>query len=368
MPLKTLSLLLATLSLLLIVAAAAEGSPDTTTTPVWEVTLPPGNTQQTARYAEPVERLLKAYEAQIGRELTPGEKGKVGLKLYAESGPGLATPHGLVSALIEALARRGYDRENIFLVGLNAWHLREAGFLPHSSRLAAPYAGHPIYVLESGRYFEEGWFYDSPLPARFEPILAARDDEPKPLGKSGEITYLVPSEAADAAAERRARLDADRKSFLATPLFLDADFWINLPAYSDHPALGVNGALVNATLWNASNTSRFLRSTRSAPAAVAEMAAIPELRETWAFSLVSLERWQFIGGPEFNSLYTRGEPLLWLGGDPVAMDALMRARLNQARLAVGFAAISEEIRTLEFAALLGVGQITPSLAPVRIDP
>jgi hypothetical protein len=132
------------------------------------------------------------------------------------------------------------------------------------------------------------WFYDSPLPQRFDPIFM-----PSRRRRACPTTSTV---------------DEDRKSFLATPLFLDADFWINLPVYTDHPMLGVNGALVNATLWNASNTARFFRSPANAPAAVAEMSAIPELRETWMFTLVSLEHYQFIGGPYFNSLYTVSEP------------------------------------------------------------
>jgi hypothetical protein len=86
------------------------------------------------------------------------------------------------------------------------------------------------------------------------------------------------------------------------------------------------------------------------------MAAIPELRQTWAFTLASLEQWQFVGGPAYNSLYTRGESRLWLGTDPVRMDALMLARINQARREAGFEPISDEIRTLEFAETLGVGK------------
>jgi hypothetical protein len=331
---------------------------------LWEVALPPlpaGATPAMVspdRYAGAVEALIREFEAKVGRELTPGEKGKVGLKLYAESGPGLATPQPLVRAVIEALMRRGYDREDIFLVGLNQLRLRLTGYLPTDPRLAPPFAGHPFFVLESGRYYDPVWFYDSPLPSRFDPILSGRQDQVPDFDLD-----RVGAAQSDAGLD----LDADRKSFLATPLFLEADFWINLPVYTDHEALGVNGALVNATLWNASNTSRFFRSSRSAPAAVAEMAAIPELRQTWAFTLVSLEQWQFVGGPAFNSLYTRGEPSLWLGTDPVLMDSLMLGRINQARREAGFEPISSSIRTLEFAETLEVGK-RRGAEPVRIGP
>ncbi len=343
----SLRLLLTTLALLFAAASPARAQT------LWEARLAPlapGVSAAMAspdHYADAVESLLQSFEAKVGRRLTPGAKAKVGLKLYAESGPGLATPQPLVRAVIEALMRRGYTRENIFLVGLNQLRLRLSGYLPNDPRLAPPFAGHPFFVLESGRFYDPVWFYDSPLPSRFDPILSGRQDQ----APDYDLDRL-----AAASADPKADRDADRKSFLATPLFLEADFWINLPVYTDHESLGVNGALVNATLWNASNTSRFFRSTRSAPAAVAEMAAIPELRQTWAFTLASLEQWQFVGGPAFNSLYTRGEPRLWLGTDPVRMDALMLARINQARREAGFEPISDEIRTLEFAETLGVGK------------
>lgn len=341
--------------LLACLAGRAEG--------LWEAELPAASSElatlEPERYAEAVESLLVAFEGQVGRRLTPGENGRVGLKLYAESGPGLATPKGLVIAVIDALVRRGYQRERVFLVGLNHLRLRMVGYLPTDPRISPPFADHPFFVLESGRYYDPVWFYDSPLPSRFDPILSGRQDA-APDFDLDRFNLRVESP------EQRLDPEADRKSFLATPLFLDADFWINLPVYTDHPSLGVNGALANATLWNASNTSRFFRSTRSAPAAVAEMAAIPELRQTWAFSLASLERYQFAGGPAFNSLYTRGLPKLWLGSDPVHMDALMQARIDAARVSAGFRAIEPEIRTLEFAETLGVGrrsEAAPLLVP-----
>jgi hypothetical protein len=299
--------------------------------PIWEAPLAHFDD---GAYAAQVELLLTKYETTTGRKLVPGPKKKVGLKIYSDSGAGLATPIPLVKALIAALERRGFKKEDIFLVGLNQLRLRMTGYLPSLVTGETPFKGHKVYVLESGKFYDPVWFYDSPLPERFDPIFAQKSVE---------------------GIEANTTIDQDRKSFLATPLFLDADFWINLPVYTDHPTLGINGALVNATLWNASNTARFFRSPSNAPAAVAEMSAIPELRQTWVFTLASLERFQYIGGPYFNSLYTISEPKLWLSTDPVALDSLMLERINQARKENGFKDIDDEIRTIDFAEQLGVG-------------
>lgn len=312
-------------------AQIAAETPRSPKEPVWQARL--------AAYDEPaydraVEALISAYEAKVGHRLAPGPKKRVGLKIYTDSGAGLETPIPLVKAVIAAMRKRGFDNKGIFLVGLNQLRLRMTGYLPSLVTGKTPFEGNPIYVLESGRYYDPVWFYDSPLPERFDPVFAAQQTRDAPNNSTK---------------------DEDRKSFLATPLFLDADFWINLPVYTDHPVLGVNGALVNATLWNASNTARFFRSPANAPAAVAEMSAIPELRQTWVFTLASLEVYQYIGGPFFNSLYTSSEPYLWLSSDPVMMDALMRDRMNHWRKRDGFDPMSEEIRTLEFAEALGVG-------------
>jgi hypothetical protein len=334
MRIPPLSALASALALALATPARADFTPTVQrepTEPVWQAHLQGFGEGD---YDVAVERLMQGFEKASGRVLAPGKKGKVGLKIYSDSGPGMATPVPLVKAVIAALRRRGYANKDIFLVGLNQLRLRMTGYLPSLVTGITPFVGNPVFVLESNRYYDPVWFYDSPLPERFDPIFAAHQTE----GVSNTSTK-----------------EEDRKSFLATPLFLDTDFWINLPVYTDHPVLGVNGALVNATLWNASNTARFFRSPATAPAAVAEMSAIPELRQTWIFSIASLEHYQFIGGPFFNSLYTRSEPLVWLGADPVMLDALMRARIDEWRKKEGFDPISDEIRTLEFAETLGVG-------------
>lgn len=298
-------------------------------------------------YSRHVELLIGHFEKITGRKLVPGVKHKVGLKVYTDSGPGLSTPVPLTRAIIRALEKRGWEKDDIFLVGLSQQQLRAAGYLGSYSKGPSPFEGHKIYVLESGRYFDPVWFYDNPLPSRFDPILVPRQNAAFGENYSGGMR------------------DEDRKSFLATPLFVDTDFWINLPMYSDHPMLGVNGALANATLWNASNTTRFSHSLSNASAAAAEMSAIPELRNTMMFTIATLERYQFIGGPQFNSYYTISEPILWLSDDPVILDALMLRRINAHRELNRFKPVSDEIRTLEFAATLGVGSRDTKTATIE---
>ena len=153
--------LLATVSL----AAAAESTPKPAGgEPVWQARLPDFGE---AAYAQQVEKLIATYESETGRKLVPGVKKKVGLKIYTDSGPGMATPVALVKGVIAALEHRGFDSKNIFLVGLNALRLRMTGYLPSLSSGQTPFKNHPVYVLESNRYYDPVWFYDSPLPQRF---------------------------------------------------------------------------------------------------------------------------------------------------------------------------------------------------------
>src|SRR4051812_8826480 len=136
---------------------------------VWEAKL---SDFDVLTYSRQVEALIANFEQTTGRKLVPGAKKKVGLKIYSDSGPGMATPVALVRAVIAALERRGFEDQNIFLVGLNALRLRMTGYLPSLATGQSAFKGHPVYVLESGKFYDPLWFYDSPLPQRFDPVFA----------------------------------------------------------------------------------------------------------------------------------------------------------------------------------------------------
>lgn len=297
---------------------------------VWEQTLESFDERD---YAAALARILPDAERTLGRELRPGPKGTVGLKVYSGGGAGLGTPRSLVRALVHWLETRGFERRNIFLVDLYEGRLRDAGLLPPLATRDSTFDGLEVRVLETGRWYDDRWFHDSPLPSRVDISPQEETSDLARLRASGE----------------------DRKTLLNATTLFDTDFWINLPTASDHPAYGVNAALANITVWNASNTPRFFRSRSAAPAAIAEMAAIPELRVSCALTILTLERYQYVGGPGFNSFYTESEPLLWVSEDPVLIDSLVRERLDTLRTRGGFPQLTADLPLLRLAETVGIG-------------
>ena len=306
---------------------------------VWETELTSPN-----RYSAEVESLLVAYETEVGAQLQPGPRNKVGLKVNTRGGRGLSTPEALLKSLIQALERRGFAPSNILIVDYAAHELRQAAILPALSDMSAVFDGCPVLPLDSGLYYDPDWFYDSPLP----PVIEQKSQLFEPPAGGPQLQEGV----------------EERKSFLPAPLLFEVDFWINLAVGVDDPALGVDGALANATLWNVSNNQRFLVNRATASAAVAEIAAIPELRERMVLHFLSMEYFQFIAGPYFNSIYTRNEPRLRMSCDPVALDRLLLDRINELRLWEGFPQIHPLPQQFPFAASLGLG--VSDLAAIRI--
>lgn len=298
---------------------------------IWEAPL-----GEVRAYAPAVAALLNQYETRMDFRLLPSERGKVGLKVNSRGGRGLSTPLDLLRALITELESRGFEREDILIVDYSAHTMRQARIMPPLSAEVGRFEGCPVIALDTELYYDDDWFYDSPLPPTLQ-------QEPQLFGQSGGGSRALQEGM------------QERKSFLASPLLFEVDFWFNLAVAVDDPAIGIDAALANATLWNVSNSQRFLVNTATASAAIAEIAAIPELQERLLLHFISLDRYQFIGGPRFNSIYSRSEPLLWMSSDPVAMDRIFYDKLNALRLIEGFPEIRPLPRQLPFAASLGLG-------------
>lgn len=288
-------------------------------------------------YDRNVAWVFSAFEQRTGKSLRPGAHHKVALKIYTDSGDGMQTPVQLIRAVVAQLEARGFAREDLVIVDAYAARLREAGYLPPLSDRDAvsSFDGIEVRSLDSGLWWNKTWFYDNPLPVSYSSDISRHPSEEK-------------SSDEDVSGE-------SRKSYLPAFLIEDVDFWINLPVLMDNPSMEISGCLANATLWNVSNRERFFTSPANAPVAMAEIAAIPEFIDNWALSIVSLQHYQVIGGPIYNSNYVRSDPVLLAGCDPVIIDAWAARRLNAYRVVMGFNALSSPPFAVSFARLVGVG-------------
>ncbi|MBN1404774.1 MAG: DUF362 domain-containing protein [Opitutales bacterium] len=287
------------------------------------------------RYEEAVRWVLGSFEVRTGKKLAPGEKRLVGLKVYTNSGEGLETPHNLVRAVIKQLQVRGYTKDEIFILDVGQQFLRDSGYLPAlSQRGSKPnFEGVRVRTLDEEGMIDKAWFYENPLPVDYTTELGRQMMQDRDAAKDEEL----------------------RRSYLPAPLVKDVDFWINLPVVVDSPAMEISGSMANATLWNTSNRNRFFNSPANAPVAMAEIAAIPELMDNWALTILSLERYQFIGGPVFNSNYVRSDPILLASTDPAILDAWCGRRMNAYRKLTGFDLINNPPFAVSFARMVGVG-------------
>jgi hypothetical protein len=308
-------------------------------------------------YRESVRWIMGAFEARTGRNLVPGEKHRVGIKIYTASGEGLRTPPELIRAVVAELEARGFSRTDIFLLDANAQFMRDSGYLPPLSKISegALYEGLRVRVLDDGSMYDDVWFYDNPLPSALISesglrIVTQPEDSPEDEQSSSAppSEQPAPGSLADDGGE-------GRKSFLPAPLINDVDFWINLPVLLDHRTMEISCALANASLWNVSNRERFFGSPANAPVAMAEIAAIPELNDNWALTILSLEYYQFVGGPVFNSNYVRSDPVIIGGSDPAIIDAWGARRLNAYRESEGFERINLPPYACSFAKIVGIG-------------
>jgi hypothetical protein len=264
-------------------------------------------------YAPAIEKTLGEFEARTGVALRPGDLRRCGLKLSSDGGAGLATPKPLVRAIATALMRRGFRKEAIMLCDTKPESLRQAGFLPALSSQSQDFEGFPVKAWDS---FAAAWANESQL--RYEnQVLPRPGSQNVPWGDA-------------------------RVSVLPKLLIDEVDFWINLPVLSDSKSLGVHGALAAASLGNMANAERFLDNPFNASKAAVEVCAIPKLAKRNVLTMLSLERYQVLGGPSFDASWCRSEKTLLSSANPVIIDFIGLQKINAGRAASGIETIHPE--------------------------
>lgn len=266
-------------------------------------------------YGRLVCRILDLEEKELGRPLRPGEKRRVGIKVYTASGRGLETPRMLTVGAIDALRARGFRSDEIFVIDESSFDLWECGYLAHPfpSAEGKTFHGVPVVSLKNDRCYDENWFYDCPLGRRepdiFHPFWA--HESPKESDTSW------------------------RRSYLPVILFFDVDFWINLPRLRADRTLTVSGSVANGTIFNMTNSRRFFGNPKHAALAMVEVLSIPEFKRVPVIHILDLTRFQVIEQNVYRSYFCGSSNRLIFGHDPVEVDYYGWKVMNRERRKYG---------------------------------
>lgn len=278
-----------------------------------------------------VSALLKTFEHDNSIKIAPKETEKIAIKISTSYAPVMCVKENLLISLTDELVSRGFDRQNILIIGQNARSLEKCRYLNFSPREKKNfYRGMPVLSLDDSECTHENWYYEHSLISKTYIF---------------KQTYEV----------SKNKVDDFKKSLLPTILMFEVDFWINLPVISADKSHGVSGAMMNASIFNITNEQRFIDNPQNCAQAIAEIATIPELQETYLFTIVSFEQFQYVNSRTANANFIVKSHNLILSKDMVSVDEYAVRKINNLLKAYKYTANDDTNQTFFYAENLGLG-------------
>jgi len=252
----------------------------------------------------------------------------VGLKISTATGPLHTTRRPLVNALVAGLRAAGVPATNIWVFDRDPLRFRESGFTNSQE----------VTIIG-----DTGWDADTFYEHRI-------------VGKLiwGDLLF------------QPAREDISTRSHLPRLLTRRLTKVINLPVLRDHDALGVAGCLHNITLGLTDNIRRFEQPGPVADTAVAEMAALPAIRDKTVLHILDALVAGYAGGTAFKVRYSWPHARLYFSTDPVALDALALELIEEQRQAAGLSSVRPRAGHIAAAGMLGLGEANRSNITLRV--
>ena len=252
---------------------------------------------------------------------------RVGIKVTAAGGRYFSTRRGVVAAVIDGLKSAGVPTRNIFVWDRDPEALREAGFT--EERLGCAVRG-----IEQPK----GWDRDDALHA---PVLGELI--------WGDLQFIERVTSLD-------RGEGDQlssKSHLCKILSRDATKWINIPALSDTPGIGVHGAFYSAVIANLDNWRRFTTPRQGGALSLPELYGDPRIGGKCVLHILDALTVTFAGGPAANPRYTAAHGTLYASKDPVALDATGARLIDRWRMESGLPDLGTQTEWLQAAGAVG---------------
>ncbi len=266
--------------------------------------------------------------------LSPGDR--VGLKINTLGRPLLVTHRELVQALVEDLTEFGIKENNIIVWDRWQHHMTAAGYVLNTSD-----NGVRCYGTE-GRGVDQ---------RKIDPDVAFESDFDTPDARDGGT--------------------ASRFSSIFTK---ECDKVINLAILKDHNTSGYTMCLKNLAYGLCDNNSRFHKPPHIGPF-IAGLCAFPPVREKVVLHIVDgLEACYDQGPVPDNPRVIFAPRTVWLGTDPVALDAVGYRVLDAKRVEVGLPRLKDSrsfdggprpVDHIDLAAAKGIG--TADISRIKVE-
>ena len=293
-----------------------------------------------------VDALVQAVTGQSGtaaawRQLV-SPTDRIGIKVSAVGGAQFSTHVGVVEAILAGLEKAGMERRSVVVWDRESSDLAAAGFDPKRLRCQVRGINPP-----------RGWDRAAPFQA-------------PALGKLiwGDLLF------AEKSRKRLGKTPATQDQLSSTSHFAsivsrDLTKIINVPVLSDSPAIGVAGALYNATVPNVDNWRRFITLEGGAIESLPDLYAAEQLGPKIVLHLMDGLIAQYAGGPEGNPNYAFPHATLYASRDPVALDAIALRKLEGWRREMKLPPIGRRAAWIAAAAKAGLGTFDETKISLR---
>ncbi len=259
----------------------------------------------------------------------------VGIKINTQSGPLQSTRPAVVEAIADALHAVGVAATNIYVFDRDPMQMRAAGYIiGPASRLPGDSAGRGLPPFQLHAIISDtGW----------EPAVYFQNN------LAGKLIW------GDLLFGKEAGEDLSKRSHLPKLVTETITKLINMPVLQDHDVCGLAGCLYNLSLGMVDNTRRFETMGQHGDPMIAEICAMPRLREKLVLNVMDGLIAGYAGGPTFKPQYSWNCGALYFSTDPVAIDSLGVEALDAKRREAKVPPIGPRASHIATAAHLGLG-------------
>ncbi len=268
--------------------------------------------------------------------ITP--KDVVGIKITTMGGPLMSTRRPIVQAICDGLQAAGLSPSHIIVWDKDARDMLAAGYAP----VAATDAHVGISAVFPGTGYDSDAVYKNEILGTLiwgdsDFVHRDADDE---LGAAARQAVKdraygggggdLPEDGVLSGSEIP---QTSNKSYYARLVTRLCTKIINVPVLTDNSYTGIDGCLASLALGCVDNNRRFQGDPTYGDPAICEILDKDFIRRKVVVHILDALVSQYAGGPRFDPQFTKSIGAIYVSRDPVAIDSLVRKRLEEWRAA-----------------------------------